>query len=516
MKFHRASGILLHPTSLPGPFGCGDLGASAYHFVDWLVVAGQQVWQILPLGPVGMGDSPYMSLSAFAGEPLLIDLQELVERGWLPQNELQQIPQFSDSKVQYSEVRKFRMSKLRIAANHFFAKNNAKELEDFHSFCKEKKTWLEDYALFMALIEKNNGAEWSTWDEELVKRKPAALKKARTDLMQEVRFWEFTQWCFFRQWHALKKYANERNVKIVGDIPIFVAYQSSDTWAHPHLFHLDKNLKPKVVAGVPPDYFSATGQRWGNPLYNWKAMHEEQYSWWIDRIKTTLELVDMVRIDHFRGFAGYWEIPAEEKTAVKGRWVKGPGSKLFDAIEKKLGKLPIIAEDLGEITPDVIDLRDRYQFPGMRILQFAFAGDAKNTFLPHNYISNTVVYSGTHDNDTTLGWFATATEREREFAKKYLGTDGKEIHWDFIRLASQSVADMAVFPFQDVLGLGTEARMNFPGKPLGNWAWRFSWNQVQPWHAMRLYEISALTNRATGDRVQLPAYPSGKVQPNNN
>jgi 4-alpha-glucanotransferase len=516
MKFNRASGILLHPTSLPGPFGCGDLGASAYHFVDWLVVAGQKLWQTLPLGPVGMGDSPYMSYSAFAGEALLIDLQELVSRGWLPQSELQHLPNFSPSKIHYGNVKSFRMSKLRIAAENFFAKNDKKQIEDFQSFCKKQHSWLEDYALFMALINKHNGTEWSTWDEDLVKRKPAALKKAQTELAADVRFWKFTQWCFFRQWHALKKYANEKNVKIVGDIPIFIAYQSSDAWANQHLFFLDKNLKPQVVAGVPPDYFSATGQRWGNPLYNWKMMHSEEYSWWIERIKTTLELVDMVRIDHFRGFAGYWEIPAEEKTAVKGRWVKGPGAKLFDVIEKKLGKLPIIAEDLGEITPDVIALRDRYQFPGMRILQFAFAGDTTNTFLPHNYVANTVVYSGTHDNDTTIGWFATATNREREFVKRYIGTDGKEIQWDFIRLALQSVADLAVFPLQDVLGLGTEARMNFPGKPLGNWAWRFTWDQVQSWHALRLYEITALTNRTNGERLHLPEYPTDKVQPNNN
>ena len=504
----------MHPTSLPGPFGSGDLGATSYHFVDWLVVAGQKLWQILPLGPVGMGDSPYMCLSAFAGEPSLVDLDELVTRGWLEQTDVQNAPQFDPHKIQHGKVKEFRMSKLRKASENFFAKNNPKEIADFLSFCKKQKGWLEDYGLFMAIIEKNKGAEWSTWEPDIVKRAPVTLKKIRKELESEVRFWEFTQWCFFRQWFALKKYANEKGVKIVGDIPIFVAYQSADVWANPHLFHLDKTMRPKVVAGVPPDYFSATGQRWGNPLYDWKAMQKEGYSWWINRIKTTLELVDIVRIDHFRGFAGYWEIPATEKTAVKGRWVKGPGAKFFDAIAKRLGTLPIIAEDLGEITPDVIELRNRYQLPGMRILQFAFAGDTKNNFLPHNYISNTIVYSGTHDNDTTLGWFQSATEREREFVKRYIGTDGREIHWDFIRLASQSVADMAVFPFQDVLGLGNEARMNLPGKALGNWGWRFTWDIVQPWHALKLYEISALTNRATPDRVNLPDYPVGKQHPN--
>jgi 4-alpha-glucanotransferase len=513
MNFERSSGILVHPTSLPGPFGSGDLGASSYHFVDWLIVAGQKLWQMLPLGPVGMGDSPYMCLSAFAGEPMLIDLQELSDRGWLPKHELKDLPHFDQQKVHYGNVKAFRMSKLRIASANFFAKNSKNEMEEFHSFCKKQKVWLEDYSLFMSLIQKYNGAEWSTWDPELVKRSPAALKAIRKELEQEIKFWEFTQWCFFRQWFALKNYANERGVKIVGDIPIFIAFQSADVWANQHLFHLDKERKPKFVAGVPPDYFSVTGQRWGNPLYDWKAMHEENYSWFIDRIRTTLALVDIVRIDHFRGFAGYWEIPATEATAVKGRWVKGPGAKLFDAIEKKLGKMPIIAEDLGEITPDVVELRDRYDFPGMRILQFAFAADTKNNFLPHNYIANTVVYSGTHDNDTTIGWFTSATEREREFVKKYVGTDGKEIQWDLIRVASQSVAAMAVFPFQDVLGLGTEARMNMPGHALGNWSWRFVWEQVQHWHAMRLYEITALNARTTADRLSLPAYPAGKAQP---
>ncbi len=513
MNFDRSSGILLHPTSLPGPYGSGDLGASSYHFIEWLIVAGQKIWQMLPLGPVGMGDSPYMCLSAFAGEPLLIDLEELVKRGWLGKNELENIPSFNPKKVHFGNVKEFRMGKLRIASQNFFKKNSKGEMEDFQLFCKKQKLWLEDYALFMALIQKYNGAEWSTWESDIVTREASALKKVRKELEDEINFWQFTQWCFSRQWFAVKKYANERGVKIVGDIPIFIAYQSADAWANPHLFHLDKNMKPKVVAGVPPDYFSVTGQRWGNPLYDWKAMHEENYSWFINRIKTTLELVDIVRIDHFRGFAGYWEIPATEATAVKGKWVKGPGAKLFDAIEKKLGKMPIIAEDLGEITPDVVELRDRYDFPGMRILQFAFAGDTKNIFLPHNYISNTVVYSGTHDNDTTIGWFNSATDREREFVKKYVGTDGREIHWDLIRLAAESVAVMAVFPLQDILGLGTEARMNMPGQALGNWSWRFVWEEVQHWHALKLYEISALSNRTKADRLILPAYPTDKAQP---
>jgi 4-alpha-glucanotransferase len=513
MKFERSSGILLHPVSLPGPFGSGDLGTPAYHFIDWLVVAGQKLWQMLPLGPVGMGDSPYMCLSAFAGEALLLDLHDLVKNKWLEDQDLSDVPAFDSSKINYGEVRAYRMSKLRKASDKFFGDMEASQMEAFKLFCRKQKSWLEDYALFMALVGKYNGAEWCTWDKDIVKRDPEALKKIRKEMGNEINFWEFTQWVFSNQWFALKKYANDRGIKIVGDIPIFVAYQSADVWAHPDLFFLDKNMKATSVAGVPPDYFSATGQRWGNPLYKWHKMHDEGYSWWIDRIKNTLALVDIVRIDHFRGFAAYWEIPATEKTAEKGRWVKGPGLDLFNAIEKKLGTLPIIAEDLGEITPDVIELRDRFKLPGMRILQFAFAGDSKNIFLPHNYLPNTVVYTGTHDNDTTIGWFHSSTKREQEFVKKYTGTDGKDVHWSLIRLASQSVADMAVFPLQDVLGLGPEARMNMPGTAFGNWNWRFTWDIVQPWHADKLYEISALTNRTNPDRLALPKYPDGKVQP---
>jgi 4-alpha-glucanotransferase len=372
---------------------------------------------------------------------------------------------------------------------------------------------LEDYALFMSLKQRYNGREWNKWDAPFARRENEALRTARKELTQEIGFWKFTQWCFFRQWFALKRYANGKGVKIVGDIPIFIAFQSADAWSHPNLFYLDEQLQPTVVAGVPPDYFSETGQRWGNPLYHWEEMEKTGYAWFIDRIKTTLELVDIVRIDHFRGFAGYWQIPAAEKTAINGQWVPGPGAKLFDAIQTTLGRLPIIAEDLGMLTQDVFDLRDRYRFPGMRILQFAFAGDPTNSFLPHNYDPNTVVYSGTHDNDTTIGWFATATEREREYVRRYVGTDGREIHWDFIRLASESVADIAVFPLQDVLGLGSEARMNMPGKATGNWGWRFTWEQVQPWHALKLYEIAALSRRTRPDRLTLPEYPSGKPRP---
>ena len=513
MRFSRSSGILLHPTSLPGPHGSGDFGPAAYHFIDWLVVAGQKLWQILPLGPVGLGNSPYMSLSAFAGNPLLIDLSELEHKGWLCGDELASMKAFPTTHVDFGKVIPFRIKLLHHAAKGFFAHASSNDKAEFESFDHQNKSWLADYALFMALKSEHDSQEWCEWDRDIAQRKPSALEKARVELNDEIKFWKFTQWCFARQWTALKKYANEKGIQIVGDIPIFTAFQSSDVWAHPDLFSLDENLRPTIVAGVPPDYFSATGQRWGNPLYRWDVMERDGFAWWIERIKSTLALVDIVRIDHFRGFAAYWEIPAEEKTAVHGRWVDGPKEQLFDTVLLKLGKLPIIAEDLGLMTDDVIALRDRFNFPGMKVLQFAFAGDPKNPFLPHNYSPNVVVYTGTHDNDTTIGWFTSATEHEKTFVRKYIGKDGKEIHWDLIRLASQSVADMAIYPMQDVLGLGTEARMNLPGKPSGYWEWRFSWDQVVAVHATRLYEITALYKRCSSDRLELPAYPHGKKLP---
>jgi 4-alpha-glucanotransferase len=513
MRFPRSSGVLLHPTSLPGPHGSGDFGPAAYHFIDWLVVAGQKLWQILPLGPVGLGNSPYMSLSAFAGNPLLIDLAELGHKGWLHADELDSARNFPTDHIDFGKVIPFRTKMLRHAAKNFFAHASANDRAEYESFDNQQQSWLADYALFMALKGEHDSKEWCEWDRDIAQRKTSALEKSRKTLADEIKFWRFTQWCFSRQWTALKKYANEKGVQIVGDIPIFTAFQSSDVWAHPDLFSLDEHLRPTVVAGVPPDYFSATGQRWGNPLYNWDVMERDGYAWWIERIKSTLALVDIVRIDHFRGFAAYWEIPAKQKTAVHGRWVDGPKEQLFDTVLLKLGKLPIIAEDLGLMTDDVIALRDRFSFPGMKVLQFAFAGDPKNSFLPHNYAPNFVVYTGTHDNDTTIGWYKSATERERTFVKKYIGTEGKEIHWDLIRLASQSVADMALYPMQDVLGLGTEARMNLPGKSLGNWEWRFAWDHVGPGHAAQLYELTALFKRCSSERLELPAYPHGKKLP---
>ncbi|TAJ79037.1 MAG: 4-alpha-glucanotransferase [Gallionellaceae bacterium] len=500
MRFPRSSGILLHPTSLPGTYGSGDFGAAAFHFVDWLAAAGQKMWQILPLGGIGPGNSPYMSSSAFAGNVLLIDLDDLHAHGWLNADDLAAHAEFVAQRVDYSVVYPYRMEKLRIAAGRFFA--DTQHHAEYEAFCISVQTWLDDYALFMALAEKFAWQDWAHWDAGLARREKKALAKAAVELEHEIEFWSFCQWCFFRQWRKLKQYANERGVQVIGDIPIFIAYQSAEVWARQELFELGEDHLPVVIAGVPPDYFSATGQRWGNPLYRWHAHEKEGYAWWIERIRKTTELVDIVRIDHFRGFAGYWEIPASEQTAVNGRWMQGPGENLFNAIQATLGTLPIIAEDLGIITPDVVALLEKFNLPGMRILQFAFGGGADNPYLPHNFKNNTVVYGGTHDNDTAIGWFNAASQRERTFAGKYLNTGGKEINWDLIHAASESVADVAIHSFQDVLGLDSGHRMNLPGKAEGYWEWRFAWEQVSPSYAERLYEITALHGRCAADRLK--------------
>jgi 4-alpha-glucanotransferase len=502
MRFPRSSGILLHPTSLPGPHGSGDFGAAAFHFVDWLASSGQKMWQILPLGGIGPGNSPYMSSSAFAGNVLLIDLDDLHAHGWLSRDDLNVHPGFAAQRVDYSVVYGYRMEKLRLAASCFAADRSQYQAE-FEAFCIAEKSWLDDYALFMALAEKFEWRDWAHWETGLARREPQALASAAVELQDEIDFWCFCQWCFFRQWRKLKQYANERGVQIIGDIPIFIAYQSAEVWARQDLFELGDDCLPAVIAGVPPDYFSATGQRWGNPLYRWSAHEQEAYAWWIERIRKTIELVDIVRIDHFRGFAGYWEIPAYEQTAINGRWMPGPGEKLFNAVQSTLGRLPIIAEDLGVVTPDVVALLAQFDFPGMRILQFAFGSGADNPYLPHNFQNNTVVYGGTHDNDTAIGWFESASPRERAFACKYMGCDGSDIHWDMIRVASQSVADIAIHSFQDILGLGAAHRMNLPGKAEGYWEWRFTWEQVAQDSAQKLYEISAVHGRCGAERLKL-------------
>jgi 4-alpha-glucanotransferase len=495
MRFSRASGVLLHPTSLPGPHGSGDFGAEARHFVDWLVAAGQSMWQILPLGGIGPGNSPYMSTSAFAGNVLLIDLAELAQQGWLADADLKPVADLEAERVNFAVVVPFRMERLARAAQGFAATGSVGQRADFARFQAANANWLADYTLFMALCEANEWVDWCDWAPPLAKRDPAALASARIAHADRIAFWAFCQWSFFRQWAALKAYANGKGVQIVGDTPIFIAHQSAEVWSHQSLFELDAGGRPTAVAGVPPDFFSATGQRWGNPLYRWSEHAKDGYAWWVERVRRTFELVDIVRIDHFRGFAGYWEIPASEPTAIEGRWVPGPGEALFKAIAKALGPLPIIAEDLGVITPDVEALRKKFAFPGMRILQFAFGGDPADRFLPHNHEPDTVVYPGTHDNDTVAGWWASASDKERHFVRGYLATDGHDMPWSMIRASCASVADTAVQPMQDVLALPSECRMNLPGQGEGWWTWRFKWAQVHPWHAQRLHELCRLYGR---------------------
>jgi 4-alpha-glucanotransferase len=496
MGFSRSSGVLLHISSLPGPHGSGDFGPAAYHFVDWLCTAGQGLWQVLPLGGIGAGHSPYMSSSAFAGNVLFIDLAELAEHGWLDPKDLEPSASFTPDRVPFAEVIAYRTERLEAAARRFAAGAKSADREDFEAFCDTHSGWLPDYALFMALAEHFEGQNWTAWDSGLARRRPEALAAARETHRARIFFWTFCQWSFFRQWRRLKAYANARAVQIIGDLPIFIAHQSAEVWAHPELFELDGTGKPTVVAGVPPDAFSATGQRWGNPLYRWSAHAADGYAWWIERMRRIVEMVDIVRIDHFRGFEAYWEIPAEEATAERGRWVPAPGDDLFAAVTRVLGPLPVIAEDLGVITAEVEALRRKHGFPGMRILQFAFGEfDADRRFLPHNFEPDTVVFPGTHDNDTALGWWHHAPPHVRAHLRAYLATDASEIGWDLIRAACASVAATAIYPLQDILGLGSLDRMNLPGTAVGNWSWRFTWDEVLPEHARRLAALCRLYER---------------------
>lgn len=492
MLTDRANGILLHPTSLPGAFGAGDFGSEAYKFVDWLVSAGQTCWQVLPLGEIGPGNSPYMSSSAFAGNILLIDLVDLADHGWLIQDDLTPHPDFCDERVDYALLYPFRVERLRRAAASFFSERPGKMQHAYEKFCADENEWLDDYALFMTIAERENWREWNHWPKELRQREPLALHHLRQACADKIGFWKFCQWCFARQWSRLKHYANARGIRIIGDVPIFVAWQSADVWSNQELFDLDENGRPAVVAGVPPDYFSETGQLWGNPLYRWDIHKETGYAWWIARLRHSLRQADLVRVDHFRGFVAYWEIAADAPTAIDGKWEIGPGESLFAAFEQAFPDLPIIAEDLGLITPDVLQLRDQFNLPGMRVLQFAFGNGMDNHFLPHHYVINTIAYTGTHDNDTTIGWWSTLPEHEKAFVREYLGIgeNEAEINWVMMRSLSRSIASTVIFPLQDVLGLPSEHRMNFPGHPGGNWEWRFSWDMIQPEHGSALAEMS--------------------------
>lgn len=495
MKFERASGILLHPTSLPGPYGIGDLGPAAYRWVDWLAGTGCKLWQVLPLGPTGYGDSPYQCFSAFAGNPYLISPEFLLRDNLLHANDLIEKQKFDPQHVDYGNLIPWKLNLLERSFIRFSSMSGAVRAE-FDSFCSENASWLDDYALFMAIKEALGGGAWDGWPEPLRKRDPAEMNEARRKFAASIFRFAFYQFIFYRQWHELKNYAHQMGLSIIGDIPIFVANDSSDVWSHPDLFFLGADLKPTVVAGVPPDYFSPTGQLWGNPLYRWEVHKITGYKWWLERLSAILKLVDILRIDHFRGFAGYWEIPAGNPTAEQGRWVPGPGADFFNAIRSTLGTdLPIIAEDLGLITPDVTFLRDQFALPGMKVLQFGFS-DPDNPFLPHSYPKNCVVYTGTHDNDTALGWYDSAPEHEKKFANRYLGIkDGSDFAWDLIRAAWRSTAVFALAPLQDFLALSTKARFNFPSRLGGNWEWRLSEPSLNGESQSRIKELNWLYQR---------------------
>ncbi len=499
----RISGVLLHPTSFPSAFGIGDLGPGARQFLDFLASSGQQVWQVLPLGPTGFGNSPYMCYSAMAGNPLLISLEILCDRNLLSHDDFHGMPDFPSDRVEYDRVAEFKMPLLQKACNHFKIYLNAspQQKQEFTSFCTNKAYWLDDYALFMALKADQNGASWHVWEPALAKRHPLALEKAAERLADAIFFQKFLQFEFSRQWTDLRQYANHRGIFIVGDIPIYVAHDSADVWARPENFALDvRTGEPAMMAGVPPDYFSATGQLWGNPTYNWGQLKKTHFAWWIQRFQALRDYVDYIRIDHFRGFEAFWAVPRGETTAMKGIWVKAPGHEFFETLRQELGELPILAEDLGIITPEVEELRDRFEFPGMKVLHFAFGSDPANAFLPFNYPRNCVVYTGTHDNDTTVGWFNTANDYEKGNLKNYLGTVSDDgIHWDLIRLAMASVANLAILPMQDILGLGNEARMNYPSIAEGNWAWRYPAELLQDEVKYKLATLTWLFGRKPVD-----------------
>lgn len=497
MKFQRAAGILLHPTSLPGKFGVGDLGHEAYNFVNFLEAAGQKLWQVFPLGPTGYGDSPYQCFSAFAGNPLLVSPEKLHESGFLSNDDIADIPGTDPSFVDFGSVINYKKSLLKKAFEKFKSNGNGFE-EAFAQFSRENSVWLEDFALFMAAKDYHGGKLWTEWDKGLVIREGKALNEWKEKLADDILYHKFVQFQFFHQWKELKKYANGKGIKIIGDMPIFIAYDSADLWANKKYFTVDKEGKLEFVAGVPPDYFSATGQLWGNPLYRWNEMEKDGFLWWRQRIEQALDMVDIIRIDHFRGFDAYWEIPGDAPTAETGKWVKAPGDKLFGSLRNHLGETPIIAEDLGVITKSVEKLRDQFDFPGMKILQFAFGTDMERKFLPHNYPRNCVVYTGSHDNDTTKGYFDKVKHENNDIyshTQRYLDYYGDDIVGKLITLAYSSVADIVIIPMQDILNLDGEARMNFPGKLGGNWNWRFKWEQVPPDLAGKYKELALLYER---------------------
>lgn len=500
MNIERCSGILLHPTSLPGKFGVGSFDKEAYDWVDFLHDTQQTIWQVLPMGPTSYGDSPYQSYSTHAGNPYLIGLESMATEGLLDANELLQVPQeafATPTAVNYEFLFHWKIPVLQRAAQRFLADSKNPLVPEFRAFCRENSHWLDDYALFMALKDAFDSKSWQEWPDKFRTRQPAAIAEAKRQHANVIEAYRFIQWMFFRQWKRLRQYANKQGIKILGDLPIFVAMDSADAWTAPELFYFDKNIKPTVVAGVPPDYFAVDGQLWGNPLYRWPAMRKNGYKWWLNRIKSALAIYDMVRIDHFRGFAAYWEVAADAKTARKGRWVKGPGKDFFTALRKALGNdLPIVAEDLGQINEPVRDLRDSFGLPGMKILQFAFDGRANNAFLPHNYSENFIAYTGTHDNDTSRGWYENSSKpEERDCFRRYFSTDGWDMAWTLIRGVFSSVARVAIVPLQDILDMNSDARMNTPGQASGNWQWRFLPGAITPHISQRLKDLTLTYGR---------------------
>ncbi len=487
MPFQRSSGILLHPTSLPSKFGIGDLGETAYQFIEFLSRSGQKLWQVLPLGPTGYGNSPYMSFSAIAGSAYLISPELLAKQHLLKEEDWEDIPDFDQDRVDFNAVMPYKRKLLELAFTRFkqgYVDQDLKHHHDlyliqeqFKKFCYEEADWLEDYVLFMALHEQNPEIVWNNWEPAIAKREPQALQQKREELHDQIEFQRFVQFIFFDQWLKLKQYANMRNIQIIGDIPIYVSHNSADVWANPENFVLDpETYEVAQMAGVPPDYFSETGQLWGNPVYNWEYLQETDFAWWIDRFRFLNRYVDIIRIDHFRGFEAFWQVPAGEETAIKGEWETAPGTELFTKLNEVMGELPILAEDLGVITPQVDKLRDDFGFPGMRVLMFAFGGGSDNFHLPHNYVRNSAVYTGTHDNDTAVGWWQRSSKSEKQLFYKYIVgfAAGEPINWVLIRMAMAAVSVIAIVPLQDVLGLDNSGRMNTPGTATGNWGWRYS------------------------------------------
>lgn len=495
MRFPRSCGTLVHPTSFPSKYGMGDLGHEAYEFVNYLEETGQTIWQVLPLSPTGYGNSPYASYSAFAGNPYLISPDKLEEKGYISAEDLSTAFLPITVKADYESSYQKKDKLYKKAFENFRSTSTKDDKKRLAAFKKRNSYWLEDYTLFMACSISHDQVPWNMWDKDLAQRKSSALKKAKKTFAEDIEYETWLQFEFFEQWNTLKDYANSKNIRVVGDIPIFVDHNSADVWSHSEFFAVDKQGNRELVAGVPPDYFSETGQLWGNPLYKWKAIQKDGFSWWIERFKQMFDLFDAIRVDHFRGFDEYWEIKASEETAINGEWVKAPGVELFTTIKEKLGSLPIIAEDLGLMTQGVEDLRDQFNFPGMKILQFAFDADSANSFLPHNYSQNCVTYTGTHDNDTTIGWYKSAPDVEQHRAREYTRSDGQEIQWELIRLGMFSVADQAIFPLQDFMNLDSPHRMNTPGTVGDNWNWRYTPDMLENVDKQRIKKMAEMSNR---------------------